>query len=130
MTTVPSATPPVPERPEPGEDDALWIRRVACAEINGRRVNEAIDRGHQNGGDPVFLCECGRVGCAAKVSPSQETYDRVRTRFDRFVLVRGHELPPVDHVVEIGNGFVIVEKRGTAGEMARATDPRQQDADG
>ena len=126
VTSVPSATPPAPERPEPGEDDALWIRRVACAEINGRRVNEAIDRGHTNGGNPVFLCECGRVGCATKVSLSQETYDRVRTSFDRFVLAPGHELPLVDAVVEIGNGFVIVEKRGNAAVMARNTDPRQQ----
>jgi hypothetical protein len=52
-------------------------------------------------------------------------YEAVRTSFDRFFLVPGHELPPVDKVVERHDGyFVVIKAEGEAREMAAETDPR------
>ena len=108
---------------EEGDD---YARRVAKQEINGRRVNEAIERGRLgNRSDAAFVCECGRLGCNDTLSLSLPEYEAVRTSFDRFFLVPGHELPPVDKVVERHDGYLVVIKaEGEAREMAAETDPR------
>ena len=93
-----------------------------------RRVNEAIERG-RDGTEPMFLCECGRIGCSAKLTLSLADYERVRTSFERFVLVPGHEIAEIDIVVERGERFLIVEKHGVAGAMARRADARTPDVD-
>src|SRR4051812_6047408 len=108
------------------DHDGTWERRVANQEINGRRVNEAIERGRLGespGGS--FVCECGRIGCNVTLTLSTEEYEAVRTDFDRFVIVPGHELPPVDKVVERHDGyFVVIKVQDEAREMAKETDPR------
>jgi hypothetical protein len=108
------------------EDQDDYARRVAKQEINGRRVNEAIERGRMaDRTDAAFVCECGRVGCNATLSLSLHEYEAVRTSFDRFFLVPGHELPPVDRIVERHDGyFVVIKADGQAREMAAETDPR------
>jgi hypothetical protein len=107
-------------------DQEAWARRVAKQEINGRRVNEAIERGRlEESGPASFVCECGRIGCNVTLTLSLDEYEAVRTNFDRFVVVPGHELPPVDMVVERHAGYVVVIKaEGEAREMAAETDPR------
>src|SRR5690349_25100789 len=62
-------------------------RRMALAEINGRRVNEAIQRGRANAEVAVFVCECGSLGCATTIELPVAEYERVRTSFERFVIV-------------------------------------------
>lgn len=99
-------------------------RRAAAAEINGRRVNEAIEpRGSDDAA--VFVCECGNLGCSEKVEISVAEYEEVRTDFDRFFVVPGHEIDEVDEVVERHPDYLIVVKREPeAREMARASDER------
>jgi hypothetical protein len=109
-------------------DDDAWERRVARREINGRRVNEAIERGRLPGSDDgSFVCECGRIGCNTTLSLSLDEYEAVRTSFERFVVVPTHELPPVDRVVERHDGYFVVIKEGQAADMAKETDPRSDD---
>jgi hypothetical protein len=99
-------------------------RRAAAAEINGRRVNEAIE---PQGLDrsAVFVCECGNLGCSDTVEISVAEYEEVRTDFDRFFVVPGHEIADVDKVVERRSNYLIVVKRAPeAREMARASDER------
>lgn len=44
----------------------------------------------------------------------------------RFIVLRGHELPEVERVVD-GNGrYIVVEKFGDAAEVAAATAPRDR----
>ena len=102
-------------------------RRIALTEINGRRVNEAIEQGHAGRDTAVFVCECGELGCATTLELALEEYDRVRTSFDRFIVVPGHEIPKAEEVVERGERFHVVAKVGEAAEMARADDPRAQE---
>ena len=107
-------------------DQEAWARRVAKQEINGRRVNEAIERGRLGeSGAASFVCECGRIGCNVTLTLTLDQYEAVRTNFDRFVIEPGHELPPVDTVVERHDGYLVVIKaEGEARKMAAETDPR------
>jgi hypothetical protein len=100
-------------------------RRAAAAEINGRQVNEAIEPRRRAEGAAVFVCECGHLGCSETVEIPVVEYEEVRTDFDRFLVVPGHEIAEVDEVVERRRGYLIVVKREPeAREMARASDER------
>ena len=100
-------------------------RRAAAAEINGRQVNEAIEPRGRPRGTAVFVCECGHLGCSETVEIPVVEYEQVRTDFDRFLVVPGHEIDAVDEVVERRPGYLVVVKREPeAREMARASDER------
>jgi hypothetical protein len=120
------SAPKHPDPPGRDEDRAAWERRVACAEINGRRVNEAIERGRlPHHDDATFMCECGRLGCTHKLHLQLADYERVRSAFDRFLLAPGHEVAGVDTVVQREDGYVVAEKRGEeSAALALQTDPR------
>ena len=108
------------------EGQSPWKRRAAAAEINGRRVNEAIERG-TDGPRPVFVCECGNLGCQAKITLSIPAYESVRRDFDRFFVVPGHEIAEVDRVVEEHSGYlVVVKKEPEAKAMAEESDQRSE----
>jgi len=95
-------------------------RLAARIEIEGRRVNEAIERGRDAGeGTVTFMCECGRVACTTKLVLSIEAYERVRTSFDRFVIAPEHDIPSVDTVLERHDDHWVVEKQGEGGRLAR-----------
>ncbi len=101
--------------------------RIAHNEGVFRDVNERIADGQWPGdpNDPVaFRCECGRLGCNMLVELTLAVYEQVRSDPRHFVLVAGHDTPEVEVVIGQGEGYVIVEKIGRAGEIAEATDPR------
>jgi hypothetical protein len=103
------------------------VDRIAHNEAVFREINERIARG-QWPGDPqgpiVFRCECGVLSCNMLVEVPALEYERIRSDPRRFLLVRGHEITAVEEVVEDRDGYVVVEKFGEAGEVARETDPR------
>jgi hypothetical protein len=102
-------------------------QRAGANEATIRDVNEGIERGQWPGEEdtPVgFRCECARLGCNQLVELTVREYERIRSNPRRFVIVRGHEFPEVEAVVETRPGYVIVEKRDQAGQVAEATDPR------
>jgi hypothetical protein len=100
-------------------------RRAAALEVNGRRVNEAIERGERGDGHAVFVCECGYLGCNETVELSTSDYEAVRSDFDRFLIVPGHEIDDVDQVVErYRDYFVVIKRQPEAREMASASDER------
>lgn len=100
-------------------------RRAASAEVNGRRVNEAIEPRGGLGKTAVFVCECGHLGCSETVEMPIAEYEAVRTNFDRFLVVPGHQIEEVDEVVERRRGYLVVVKREPeARELARASDER------
>jgi hypothetical protein len=109
-----------------GNDPAKerFQRTAAAAEINGRQVNEAIEPRRPEG-TAVFVCECGYLGCSETVEIPVVEYEEVRTDFDRFLVVPGHEIEEVDEVVERRRGYLIVVKRApVARAMAQASDER------
>lgn len=99
--------------------------RAAAAEVNGRRVNEAIERGAKAAAAAVFVCECGNLGCNSTVELTIAAYEKVRSGFDRFLVVPGHELEDIEDVVERHEDYLVVAKRDRqAAALAAATDDR------
>jgi hypothetical protein len=93
-----------------------------------REVNEAIERGVWPGeeDEPLrFRCECGRIDCNETIELPLREYERVRAHPRRFIAVPGHERPDVEDVIERHPGYVLLEKRDEAGEIAEALDPRR-----
>jgi hypothetical protein len=100
---------------------------AAANEAVLREVNEAIERGLWPGeedADATFRCECSRLECAVFLPITPRDYERVRAGSRRFVMTPGHENPAIETVVEQTPDYVVVEKRGDAGELADARDPR------
>lgn len=107
--------------------EAKKQRRAAANEATIRDVNEGIERGQWPGEEdsPVgFRCECARLGCNQLVELTVHEYEEIRTNPRRFVVIPGHEFPDVETVVEARRGYIIVEKRDQAGEVAEEHDPR------
>lgn len=101
------------------------VERAAAAEINGRRVNEAIERGTRSTGTAVFVCECGKLGCSATVELAIDEYESVRSGFERFLVLPGHEIEEIEDVVEHHGSYLVVAKRhDQAVEMAYSADDR------
>jgi hypothetical protein len=101
-------------------------RRRARNEAFRRETNELLEREAVGWHERVFdcICECSRAGCMARLTVTTMEYERVRASGDHFVVARGHDDPSIEVVVESFDGYVVMEKRGEAGEIARSTDPR------
>ena len=107
-----------------GED---FQERVARNEAIFREANEGIERGlwpEQHDERISFRCECARLGCSEPVAVLVADYERVRRDPRRFIVRNGLEVPDAEVVVERGEQWVVVEKRGRSGELAEELDPR------
>ena len=99
--------------------------RVAINESRLRTVNEAIERGLRSHDEPIgFICECGRLRCTEILELRHADYEAVRGNPRRFVVVDGHQTQ-VDETVERHADYAVVVKRGAAGAVAEALDPRK-----
>lgn len=102
-------------------------QRIARNESIFRDVNEALRRGRWPGDQSAiaFRCECARLGCSRLIEIEPTEYERVRAHPTWFLAAPGHEVSTGEAVVETHADYVVVEKRGTAGLVAEATDPRR-----
>lgn len=105
---------------------SLWEQRAARNESLFREVNQNIARLEEQHGDtttaPVFVCECANEGCTERLKVDPETFRRVRMDSRRFLVIPGHEDPQLERVVETHADYLIVEKTGTAGQVAEQTE--------
>jgi len=106
------------------------VERAARNQVLFREVNERIaelttlDRVRDM---HLLICECSDEACAESLEVALAEYEAVRAHSDRFVVARGHELLAIERVVDANPRFVVVEKFGTAGEVAsRATHAGQR----
>ena len=106
--------------------------RIAQNETTFRRVNEALEPPESDGRDVAgYVCECGRIGCTDTIALTRDEYEAVRTSFDRFLLVPGHEEPDVDEVVERYDDYdVVVKQPEKARNIADEDDPRADEVTG
>jgi hypothetical protein len=102
--------------------------RVAENEVRFRALNERL---RQTGaawegldGLMSLVCECGDEGCTTAIRLAPDEYEAVRAGSAQFALVSGHVRPEVEDVVTRSERWVVVRKRGEAGEIAAASDPR------
>jgi hypothetical protein len=110
-----------------GPSPAVVRRLRARNELLFRQVNERIEQisgEERRAGELIILCECGHKECLEHVEIAPEDYEAVRRAGSHFVLLAGHEDPEMEDVVARHAGYVVVEKRGEAGELAERHDPR------
>ena len=90
--------------------DELTKRRLAHNEEVFRAVNEEIDEQRRATGKRAYVCECSDPDCARTIELTAAEYREVRASPNRFVVVPGHVLPEVEHVVGTSPGYAVVEK--------------------
>ncbi len=104
--------------------DDVGAARVARNEAAFRKVNEAIERGRETRDGLVgFVCECGRLGCNEIIELTVSEYEAVRADARRFAVRPGHQTD-AEEVIEDRGRYLVVTKRGSAGDIAELTDPR------
>ena len=97
--------------------------RIAKNETVFRAANREIEhavREAAGGGDHQIevLCECGRPGCEGVITLTVVDYDGVHSQADRFVVLKGHESPEIESVVEERVDYLVVDKFGEAEDIA------------
>ena len=93
-----------------------------------REVNERIQELGESSDQRQleFVCECQDLECAERIELALDEYEAIRAQPTHFLVVPGHEQPDVDRVVREGDGYLVVEKVGEAGELAESDDPRAE----
>jgi hypothetical protein len=105
-------------------------RRVAENEVRFRALNERLRdsggvwEGHD--GTLGLVCECGDEDCTTPITLTPAEYESVRAEETHFAVVPGHVRLDVEDVVSEHAGWTLVRKRGEAGAIAAASDPRQR----
>ncbi len=106
--------------------------RVGKNEAIFREVNERIqdlNRGFSFGADDVtdFVCECSDDSCFLPVRLTLGEYEQVRAQPTHFLIAPGHVWHPEhERVIRSGEQYEVVEKYGSAGDVAEDADPRSQ----
>src|SRR5206468_461911 len=58
--------------------------------------------------------ECADETCLEKIPLTTQQFLAIESDRNRFIVLRGHELPDVEDVVAVRDGFLIVSMRGAA----------------
>ena len=102
----------------------------AANEAMFREANEqirAVERGLEPPLERVpYLCECDDVRCHEPILLTAEEYERVRADGATFLIAPGHSSE--GDVLEPHERYLIVRKQDGGGELARALDPREEEA--
>lgn len=103
----------------------LTKERIAINQSRFREANERIELAADRMGimGPIpFICECADPECVEIVRQSLEAYEEIRHDERLFFCAPGHERIAVEEgagvVTGRGDGYVLVEKIGIAGEIA------------
>jgi hypothetical protein len=103
--------------------DAERELRAAQNQMLFRSVNDRIrEIGELHGGSPPaleFACECADDTCIEKIRLSLLQFLAVESEPNRFIVLRGHEIPEVEDVVAERDGFLIVSKRGAGAKFVK-----------
>ena len=89
--------------------------RAAKKQMLFRSVNDRIRELGEPSLAPVeFACECADETCLEKIPLTTQQFLAIESDRNRFIVLRGHELPDVEDVVAVRDGFLIVSMRGAA----------------
>ena len=104
--------------------------RVALNDATFRNANEGIEeKAEELDFDPApFLCECADESCSEVVQLKLSEYEEVRSESTHFFNVPGHQVTGGPHVrvIDVRDGYVIVEKLGVAAEIVTDLDERSE----
>jgi hypothetical protein len=108
------------------ETEDAQVIKAARNQALWREINERIEAVAQDSGDVEFLCECAKIECIETVHLSIADYERIRSSPTRFPIVLGHDYPQFESVVEVSDGYAVVQKKGAAADEAARLDPRSR----
>jgi len=57
-----------------------------------------------------FICECSDIDCKETVSVSIAEFERLHRRKNRFLIVKGHKTPQIEHTIDRKGAVELVEK--------------------
>jgi hypothetical protein len=87
-----------------------------------RSVNNEIEQVAERQGtdshEYEFFCECSDRSCTERVTVTLAEYARARDDPKRFLVVKGHVIQEIEHVVAAADDHVLIEKDGHAGKVA------------
>jgi hypothetical protein len=101
--------------------------RIARNESSFRLINEDIRRGRDADDDATrigFVCECGQLECSRLIELTTPEYERVRSDSCQFVVIKGHEIPWVENIVDQNDRYAVIRKFDDVAELVLETDPR------
>lgn len=92
--------------------DELTKRRLVHNEELFRQVNEAREEASASpaAAKLEFVCECSDPTCSGRIAMAAAEFEGVRHSPDHYVVLPGHVIPELEHVVEDRGGFEVVEK--------------------
>ncbi len=103
-------------------------RQIAENEVRFRALNERLQERHGAweglDGTLHLVCECGDEDCLEPLTLTPREYEAVRAGETHFAVRPAHVRRDVEDVVAEHESWVVVSKRGEAGAIAGATDPR------
>jgi hypothetical protein len=105
-------------------------RRIGANEAVFREINEQVEslnRGMAEISDHQMhiVCECGDLICVERLVVPVSKYEEIRSDSALFFIIRGHDKPDVEDVVEQTDAYDVVRKhRGDPAELAAEADPR------
>jgi hypothetical protein len=105
-------------------DGGIQAVKAARNQSLWRELNERIKEVAETSGQVEFLCECAKLDCTDTLTLSMADYEPIRSSPTDFPIAVGHEYCEFRDVVEVNDGYAVVRKRGKAGEIAVASDPR------
>jgi len=102
--------------------------RAARAHALFRQVNDELVRTAvgEVGAVRLVVCECSREDCIEALEITVREYEAIRRDPARFVVAAAHAHEETDVVLERHRRFAVVGTRGTARQVAAATNPRQR----
>ena len=102
------------------------MEQLARNEDLFRSVNDEIERVAEGQGTDAheyeFFCECSDRSCTEKVTVTLAEYSHARENPKRFLVVKGHVIQEIEHVVDAADDHVLIEKDGHAGRIAMELD--------
>ncbi len=105
-------------------------KKRAENEATFRDANERIREAERELEPPLdripYICECDDIGCREPIRLTAPEYERVRGDGATFAIAPGH--PSEGDVLEQRDGYLVVQEPDGGGEVARALDPRAEDA--
>jgi hypothetical protein len=100
------------EREKRAAQNQLLFREV------NRRIASLAERALLPEIAPIEVtCECVDMSCTATIQIHLHEFAEIDRATNRFLVVPGHELPEVEDVVERGDRFLIVGKRGAGADL-------------
>lgn len=101
-------------------------KRIATNEALFREVNERLEeRVRVAVGDRTtltVLCECADPECTERIVLTAADFEAAHADGSQFVVRDGHVATDVEDIVSRHGDYLVVRKRGLAGEIAEALD--------